>query len=72
MIFKAIDLEREDNTDWKKWYVDKALAEGIIESAFYDYNNSAERWWIFIIAKDSILLKDGWDLDILDFLFDDL
>lgn len=67
MIFKSIKLEREDNEDWKEAYVNTAFEEWIIKSSFTDYDSVAERWWIFIVSKEALLLWDDEDLDILNF-----
>ncbi len=62
MIFKPIDLERDDAIDWREWYVNKALYEWLIDSLFNDYDTSAKRWWIFNIAKKAIVSKKGLNL----------
>ncbi len=68
MIFKWINLEREENTDWKVWYVNTAVDSWIIDSAFTDYDTLAKRWWIFNSAREAIIFTDASLIEILEFL----
>lgn len=69
MIMKAKDIEREQNVDWKEWYVNTAYNEGLLDEKFSNYNTAAIRGWIFIIVQNAITSTDEDMNDLLDFFF---
>lgn len=47
MIMQANSIARDENDDWRAWYVSKANSSGILTEAYLNYDLSAVRWWIF-------------------------
>ena len=69
MIMKAKNIEREENSDWKLWYVNTAYNEGILENKFTNYDSAAIRGWIFVIVQDAITSSDEEMIDLIDFFY---
>ncbi len=69
-IMKARWIEKGNDADFRKGYVDGALAAWIITESFTDYNTPAIRGWIFQVAAEAV--DDSWDDDGLGGLFGDL
>lgn len=73
MIMQARGIEKWTNSDWRLAYVEAALVNGIITSAFTDYNTYAIRWWIFDIAtREANEWICTWDVCNFDPIIDNL
>lgn len=68
-VMKARGIEKGDDTDFRKGYVDGAVAAWIISESFTDYDTAAVRGWIFQVSADAV---DSSEDDGLGSLFDDL
>lgn len=63
MIFKAKWIQREENSDWRQWYVNTAIEKWIVNS-FNDFDTSSTRWWIFTWTDNTIKIIDNWDTKV--------
>ncbi len=57
MVFQGMDLERDDNADWRAGYVEAAVSMGIATS-FSDYDTPATRAEMFVWAAEAINMDD--------------
>jgi len=55
LVLKAKGIEKTQvTTAWQEDYMMTAYEYGIIDEKYYNYNDTATRWWIFQIATASI------------------
>lgn len=77
MVMLSRGLEKSDDADFRKGYVDWALEAWLITQSFMDYDTPATRGWIFLsgaeavepssdMSDDDILSDILWDLTDLD------
>ncbi len=67
MIFKWVWFKKNNNWTWEEWYVSAAIEKWILDSSFNNYKINAKRWWIFILSKNTLLLWNDEDINILKF-----
>ncbi len=61
MVFQGRDLEKGSDSDWRKAYVDAAVAMGIADN-FTDYDTAVTRGQFFIWAANAVdVVADGED-----------
>ena len=65
MIMKWSNIEKENVSDWREWYVMSAMKWWIIKESFVDYDSPATRWWIFSIAQNSIQYSPDSEIQTL-------
>lgn len=64
IVMKAKWIEKTDNSDWKKAYVEAWEKAGILNylTVFNDYDSVAQRWWIFnLVSKNIWNVLIQWD-----------
>ena len=50
MIMQAKWIQRDENSDWKKWYISKGQSEWLIREEYLDTDKNGLRSWIFLTA----------------------
>jgi hypothetical protein len=67
MIMQTVKVEKQDDLDWRIWYVDAAVEKWIISKWFSDFDTQAKRWWIFETAKNAYMSVNDEELDMMNF-----
>ncbi len=61
MILQARNISKNNSLeDWRAWYVDAALANGILSNSFTDYNTAWVRGWIFLAWANAVNATPGY------------
>ncbi len=64
MILQARDISKNNSIeDWRAWYVDAAVTNGILSNAFTDYNTAWVRGWIFLVWANAVNATPGYTIE---------
>lgn len=67
MILQARDISKNNSLeDWRAWYVDAALINGILSNSFTDYNTVWVRGWIFLAWANAVNATPDYKVSCVD------